>query len=328
MSLQDLLPAGLGAGLPVEAAITVMAALAGFVVVAVVWQALLVTDPMADRARRLGRRRQELLSERQAGRRNATRRQRATTLMRTIADRLHLLRDRTTARTAERLACAGWRSPDAIVVFLVIKLLAPFAVGAVALLFAHVLQAIPPGPLRSFVPLLAVGLGFYAPEVFVKNAIVKRQKLIQKGLPDALDLLVICAEAGLSLDAALSRVAGEMDKACPPIADELGLTAVELGFLPERRQALQNLAKRCPLPSIRGVVGTLSQTERYGTPLAKALRVLSNEFRNERLLKAEEKAARLPAIMTVPMIVFILPALFIVLAGPAALGVIDSLKHM
>lgn len=112
------------------------------------------------------------------------------------------------------------------------------------------------------------------------------------------------------------------------IADELGLTAVELGFLPDRRQALHNFSKRCPMPSIRSVVNTLSQTERYGTPLAKALRVLSNEFRNDRMMKAEEKAARLPAILTVPMILFILPALFIVLAGPAALRVFNSLSHM
>lgn len=328
MRLQDFLPPVLPGGLSVEAAITVLAALAAFVVVTVVWQALLATDPMAARARRLGQRRDELRHVRDSARRNVSRRQRATTVMRMIAERFNLLRHRTTARTTERLACAGWRSRDATVTFLVVKLCAPFAVGGVALFYSHVLQALPEGPVRSFVPLLAVCIGFYAPDLFVRNATDKRQKAIQKGLPDALDLMIICAEAGLSLDAALTRVAGEMDRACPEIADELGLSAVELGFLPDRRQALHNLAKRCPMPSIRSVVNTLSQTERYGTPLSKALRVLSNEFRNERMMKAEEKAARLPAILTIPMIVFILPALFIVLAGPAALSVLDSLRQM
>ena len=112
------------------------------------------------------------------------------------------------------------------------------------------------------------------------------------------------------------------------MAEEFGLLAIELGFVPDRRQALTNLTKRCPLPSMRGVVNTLLQTEKYGTPLAKALRVLSTEFRNDRMMRAEEKAARLPAILTVPMIVFILPVLMVVLVGPAALRVIDAFRSM
>jgi tight adherence protein C len=145
-------------------------------------------------------------------------------------------------------------------------------------------------------------------------------------LPDGLDLLVICAEAGLSLDAALNRVSRELGLSSPDLADELGLTAVELGFLPNRRQALMNLTKRTNLPPIRGVVNTLVQTERYGTPLAHSLRVLSAEFREERMLKAEEKAAKLPATLTVPMILFILPTLFCVLIGPAIIQVLDATK--
>lgn len=152
--------------------------------------------------------------------------------------------------------------------------------------------------------------------------------MIQRALPDALDLLVICAEAGLSLDAALKRVAEEIGHTCPELGDELGLTAVELGFLPDRRSALHNLTRRCHLASLRGVVNTLQQTEKYGTPLSNALRVLSNEFRHERLMKAEEKAARLPVILTVPMIVFILPALMIVLIGPAAIRTIDAMSGL
>jgi len=136
--------------------------------------------------------------------------------------------------------------------------------------------------------------------------------------------LVICAEAGQSLDAALTRVARESGASSPELADEIGLTSIELGFLPNRRQALLNLQRRADIPPIRAVINTLMQTERYGTPLAHSLRVLAAEFRDERMMKAEEKAARLPAIMTVPMICFILPALFIVLIGPAIIKVLET----
>jgi tight adherence protein C len=143
-------------------------------------------------------------------------------------------------------------------------------------------------------------------------------------LPDALDLLVICAEAGLTVDAAFNRVARELGRAYPELGDEFALTAIELSFLTERRQAFENLAYRVNLESVKGVTTTMIQTERYGTPLASALRVLSAEFRHERMMRAEEKAARLPAIMTVPLILFILPTLFIVILGPAACSISDN----
>src|SRR5690606_20692446 len=135
---------------------------------------------------------------------------------------------------------------------------------------------------------LAAAMG---PNIFVKNAIQKRLTAIRKAVPDALDLMVICSEAGLTLDAALARVSRELGRSFPELADELSLASIELGFLQERRQALDNLSKRVPLPSVRSVVTTLMQTEKYGTPLAQSLRVLAGEFRNERLMKAEEKAA-------------------------------------
>ena len=166
------------------------------------------------------------------------------------------------------------------------------------------------------------------PDLWLKNKVKKRTDAIRKGLPDALDLLVICAEAGLTVDAAFNRVAKELGQAYPELGDEFALTAIELGFLTERRQAFENLAYRVDLDAVRGVVTTMIQTENYGTPLASALRVLSAEFRNERMMRAEEKAARLPAIMTVPLILFILPMLFIVILGPAACSISDNcLKH-
>ena len=162
----------------------------------------------------------------------------------------------------------------------------------------------------------------------MRNAISKRWSKIRKGLPDALDLMVICAEAGLSLDATFTRVAREMRQAAPEVSDELDVTAIELGFLPRRRQALDNLGRRVDIPEMRSLTNALLQTEKYGTPLARALRVLAAEYRDQRLLRAEEKAARLPATMTVPMIIFILPTLFVVLIGPAVLRTMDALRAL
>jgi tight adherence protein C len=179
--------------------------------------------------------------------------------------------------------------------------------------------------LRQYLTVAAVLVGSYkAPDLWLSNKVKKRSHAVRKGLPDALDLLVICAEAGLTVDAAFGRVARELGKAYPELGDECGLTAIELGFLNERRQAFENLATRVDLEAVRGVVTTMIQTEKYGTPLASALRVLSAEFRNDRMMRAEEKAARLPAIMTVPLILFILPTLFIVILGPAACSIKDS----
>jgi len=197
--------------------------------------------------------------------------------------------------------------------------------GLVGVILFYGLGAMP--DYKSMHPVFAIAMvfiGLKAPDIFIGNAKAKRTEAIRKGLPDALDLLVVCAEAGLTLDSALNRVAKELGRAYPELSDEFSLTAIELGFLPERRQALINLSDRVDLPALRGVVTTLVQSERYGTPLATSLRVLSAEFRNERLMKAEEKAARLPAILTVPLILFILPTLFVVLLGPAACQVVDD----
>jgi tight adherence protein C len=191
------------------------------------------------------------------------------------------------------------------------------------------------GVMRGQSPLSGTGIlilagagavGFFGPDLLVKNAGDNRVKKLTLSLPDALDLMVICAEAGLSLDATIKRVGGEMAFAAPEISDELMLTGIELSFLPDRQVALQNLISRTDVPKLRALVNSLIQSERYGTPLANSLRVLSAEFRDERLMAAEEKAAKLPAIMTVPMILFILPSLFMIIMGPAVLHVLDAFK--
>ncbi len=315
---------------PIEDIIAAMAAMAGFISVVALWNGLRVGEPLDGRVRALKRRRAALRSGLLAGpgRRERQRRQEAVGFMRGVVTRLRLLGTQESANVARKLSAAGWRSKDALVVFMFFKLALPFAFGGAAAVAVYGLDLWPmPAMAKLFVALLFTVVGAYAPEVFVRNLADRRKKALRKGLPDALDLLVICAEAGLSLDAALTRVAREIRNAAPELSDELALTAVELGFLPQRRVALENLSARCGLEQIRGVVNTLLQTEKYGTPLSQSLRVLAAEFRNERMMKAEEKAAKLPATLTIPLIVFILPTLFVVLLGPAIISTIDNLGN-
>jgi tight adherence protein C len=319
----------LALGIDLEYVITLMAGLAAFGTVFAVWSAFVAKDPMGGRAKRLAQRRAELKAGMAAPKGNSQRKLHTMGMMRGIAQRFNLLRSETASKVSLRLSQAGWRSKDALIVFMVLKLTLPLVFGLGAYLVLGVVSGENLSPwITNLVPVGAVAVGAWGPDVMVKNAVSKRMAILQKGLPDALDLLVICAEAGLALDASMGRVAGEMEKSCPEIASEFGLTAIELGFLPNRRTALENLINRCPLSSIRGVVNTLLQTEKYGTPLANSLRVLSAEFRSERMLAAEAKAARLPAVLTVPMMIFILPTLFIVLIGPAILRTIDALGNL
>ncbi|WP_448580144.1 type II secretion system F family protein [Thermaurantiacus sp.] len=211
------------------------------------------------------------------------------------------------------LARAGHRTPHARVSFLMACLFLPPALAAVAsLVVPHLF------PQMSILSglLAGAGLGAAAPFLWLKNATVHRQQAIRAGFPDMLDLFVICIEAGLSMDAAMARVARELAPALPELADELGLTAIELGFLPDRADAFANLQRRVPIDEVANLIALFQQTERYGTPLAAALRTEAAESRAAALLRVEERAARLPAILTVPMILFILPPLFIVLIGP------------
>jgi tight adherence protein C len=284
-------------------------------------------DPMAARIKSHQQRRQHLLQQIVAGKPTETKaKQDAVQVFRKLVERLKLTRGDEARKTVDKLAQAGWRSRDILVVYLGARFLMPFVAGAGALFLLNTMGE----NLSMMSAVSAAGAGVLVgaslPVLFLKNAASRRYQLIRRQLPDALDLLVICAEAGLSLDAALTRVAREMGGSAPQLADEVGLTAIELGFLPNRRQALLNLIRRADLPPIRAVVNTLMQTERYGTPLAHSLRVLAAEFRDDRMMKAEEKAARLPAIMTVPLILFILPCLFVVLIGPAIIQVIETFK--
>jgi tight adherence protein C len=326
MNFADFAPFGLGP----DAVVLAMAGLSAMVAVYAVWNALVVRDPLGTRLKALAERRAALKAGLTAPSRRKERQKASVGLMKQVVDRFKLLKkSRPSTSLPMKLARAGFRSKDAPIVYTFCKVAMPVVFGAAAAVALFVLELYRMSDQgKLIVTAGALVAGFMAPDVYLKNAITKRQKALRKQLPDGLDLLVICAEAGLGLDAAFSRVSKEMVKSSPELADEVGLTSIELSFLPERRQALQNMTERTDMSEFRGVVNTLMQTEKYGTPLAQSLRVLSAEFRNERLLRAEEKAARLPAILTVPMIIFILPPLFIVLIGPAILRAIDALGSL
>ena len=323
MNLTDFLPAGTSP----ETAILISVAIAALVNVIVFYNVLLVRDPLGPRLKAMQERREALKAGLIGPVRRRERQVKGLGVMRQIVNRLKLMRWQRTQSAPQRLAMAGWRSKDALVVFLFVKFAVPvlFAGIATFVLYGLGLYELPTVAKLSAIAVFA-GIGFYLPDILVKNQATKRQHAIRKAMPDALDLMVICAEAGLSVDATFTRVAREMAHAAPVLSDEFGLTAIELGFLPDRTKALHNLNNRTNMPEVRGIVNTLIQTEKYGTPLAQALRVLASEFRDERLLRAEEKAARLPAVLTVPMIIFILPCLFIVLLGPAAMRTMDALQ--
>ncbi len=318
--LADWLPAGVA----LDDVITLLAALAVLTTVLAMWQVLRPSSAFERRLEQIVQRkeslRQQALAARRSGRGLA-----AVGLMREAVTRLNLLRSRHAADARNMLVQAGIRSRDAMVGFLFARISLPFLFGIMLLADTKVFHLLPIPPAYDVVPpMLGVLFGFYAPNIYLRNAAAKRAKLLQRSLPDGLDLMVICAEAGLSLDAALIRVSRELGNGSPELAEELAITAAELTFLPDRRMAFDNLNTRTNSEGIRAVVNTLQQTAKFGTPLAQSLRVLASEMRTARMTRAEEKAARLPALLTVPMILFILPTLFIVLLGPAAIGIIDT----
>ena len=306
---------------------TLLAALATLAELIAIYTVMTVRDPMAKRVKALNERREQLKAGITASvtkrRAKLVKKNQATDQMRSFLSNLKVLQDDQLKDAQIRLAQAGIRSKDWAVAVIFGRMILPIVIGGTAALLIYGVDFWPDwGPFKRFMAFaFALLLSYKAPDIYIDNKVQKRSAAIRKGLPDALDLLVICAEAGLTVDAAFNRVARELGKAYPELGDEFQLTAIELSFLTERRMAFENLATRVKLDAVKGVVTTMIQTEKYGTPLASALRVLSAEFRHERMMRAEEKAARLPAIMTVPLILFILPTLFVVILGPAACSI-------
>jgi tight adherence protein C len=241
--------------------------------------------------------------------------------MKKLVEDLDLHRWLGTEDARHKLTMAGYRGQQAEYAFLFFRFVAPigmFFVTAFYVFFVAKLE-------QSF--MVKVGmtiggafLGMKGPELFISNQISKRQLNMKRAFPDSLDLMLICVESGMSIEQAFRKVAQEIGPSSIPMAEELALTAAEMSYLPERRQAFENLALRTGLDSIKSVTTALAQAERYGTPLGTALRVLSQESRDQRMTDAEKKAASLPPKLTVPMIIFFLPVLFVVIMMPAVIG--------
>lgn len=241
--------------------------------------------------------------------------------MKSIVERLDLRTALADEGTVAKLKTAGFRGENPMTRFLFFRLVLPFVGLVLAVVYVFLLDSIPDQPffVKVFACIGAAYAGFYAPVFYVSNRASKRKASIQKAWPDALDLMLICVESGMSVEAAFRKVAEEIGSQSVELAEEFVLTNAELSFLPERRQAYENLSDRTGLESVKSVSQALIQAERYGTPVAHALRVLADESRDMRMNEAEKKAAALPPKLTVPMILFFLPVLFIVILGPAGM---------
>lgn len=308
---------------------SILSGVAALAVLFAIYTAVTIKDPMSKRVKALEGRREELkmglVTASAKKRQSLVRNSDTTDKIKDTLGSMKVLQQSQILTVQQKLAHAGIRNKELAIVVIGLRAVLPILLGGFAFVMLYLVEVYPDWEMKRVAALaLAVFVGYKGPEIYLGNLAKKRSDAIRKGLPDALDLLVICAEAGLTVDAAFNRVAKELGRAYPELGDEFTLTAIELSFLNERRHAFNNLAYRVNLDAVKGVVTTMVQTERYGTPLASALRVLSAEFRNERMMRAEEKAARLPAIMTVPLIMFILPVLFIVILGPAACSIADA----
>ncbi len=241
-----------------------------------------------------------------------------------VVERLQLSRYLEDPKVADKMAMAGFRGQQPLTAFYFFRFAAPFVMLAFAAFYVFVLNDFGL-PLMSRVAIVsgAFMAGFYAPNLYLENRIQKRRQSIVQAFPDALDLLLICVESGMSIDAAIQKVSQEIGGQSIELAEEMSLLSAELSYLPERRSAYEGLAKRTNHPGVKSVATAMIQAEQYGTPLGNALRTMAKENRDLRLSAAEKKAAALPAKLTVPMIVFFLPVLFVVILGPAIIKIQD-----
>lgn len=242
-----------------------------------------------------------------------------------IVEHFNLRKALVDENTEAKLRAAGLRTQNALNVFLVARFLLPFGFLILATIWVFVLGNLSskPLPVRLLAIIGTAYFGFYLPNIYVSNRMSKRQASIKRAWPDALDLMLICVESGVSVEASMRRAAEEIGTQSPELAEELVLTTAELSFLQDRRTALENLGNRTQLDIVKAAMQALIQAERYGTPVAQALRVLAQEGRDDRMNEAEKKAAALPPKLTVPMILFFLPVLIAVILGPAGIQVSD-----
>ena len=305
--------------------ITVLTAFAAFATVVTLATPYVEQDRLGARLKGVATRREELRQKQRdalASKGKAQLRVTPKTFMKNTVERFNLRKMLDSPEIRLKLTQAGFRGQAPIVTFLFFRLVMPVILLFFALFYVFVVRDFGLSPLqRVLAALAASGLGYMSPDIFITNLIQKRKQSIQISWPDALDLMLICVESGMSIEAALAKVSGEVGSQSVELAEELALTVAEMSYLQERRFAFENLAKRTGLEGVKAVTTALIQAERYGTPLGQALRVMAQENRDMRMGQAEKKAGALPAQLTVPMIVFFLPGLFVVILGPAIIQV-------
>jgi tight adherence protein C len=300
--------------------VMVLAAVAAFATVTTFVMPLLSGDRLGSRMKYVASEREKMRAERllQLSEEQRRLRKEPKSFMKQVVEQLNLRKALETEGTREKLKMAGFRGHAPVIAFLFFRATLPlvgFGIVFFYLFFVNDFQLAP--LMRLGLSIGGAYLGFYLPIIFVSNLIQRRQKSIKRVFPDSLDLLLICVQAGMSIESAMNKVASEIGSRSIELAEEFSLTTAELSYLQERRQAYENLGKRTGLPAVRAVGTSLIQAERYGTAISQALRVLAKESRDMRMAEAEKKAAALPPKLTVPMILFFLPVLFIVILGPA-----------
>ncbi|WP_378945004.1 type II secretion system F family protein [Mesorhizobium sp. ANAO-SY3R2] len=308
-----------------------IALLVGIAVFATVFTAMpsLIGNPLKSRMKSVALERDELRAKQrmrlaaESDRRQRGLREQQSVGMRNIVERLDLRRALVDEGTLNKLKVAGFRGQNPLTRFLFFRLVLPLVGLVLAAVYVFVLGGLAEQPffMKVFACIIGAYVGFYLPVLYVSNRATKRKQSIQTAWPDALDLMLICVESGMSVEAALRKVADEIGSQSVDLAEEFVLTNAELSYLTERRQAYENLAARTGLESVKSVTQALIQAERYGTPVAQALRVLASESRDMRMNAAEKKAAALPPKLTVPMILFFLPVLFAIILGPAGIQI-------
>ncbi|HEX4156934.1 MAG TPA: type II secretion system F family protein [Rhizomicrobium sp.] len=306
---------------------TLLAAVLAFATVVTLGLPMLERNTLGSRMKAVAERREELRRKYQEKlkQRSGLRSEPLGFVKKTV-ERLQLSRIVEAEETRDRLARAGYRGQGALVTFAFFRFVMPFIVFLLALIFLFFIYH---GAWSAFMKVnvaLGFGLaGFYLPDLFLSNRTQKRQTSIMRAFPDALDLMLICVEAGMSIESAFTRVSAEVGTQSPELAEELALTTAELSYLPDRRNAYDNLAKRCGHSGVRAISAAVNQAEKYGTPVGQALRVTAHENREQRMMEAEKKAAALSPKLTVPMLIFFLPCLFVVIMGPAIMNIMHTM---
>jgi tight adherence protein C len=304
--------------------VTILAAICAFATVLTVALPILAQDRMSHRMRTMAVERDKMRAERMAEMaardKQGSLRKTPIGYMQEIVTALNLRQMLDTEDLRDRLKRAGLRGQSPLVAFMFFRVASPAMFFIAAALYLFVLEGLDYPPLIKLMMCFAAAFcGSYAPSLFIENLIQKRQVSIKMAFPDALDMLLICVQSGMSVEAAFGKVSKEVANQSLELAEELSLTTAELSYLQDRRQAFDNLGKRTGIPGVKAVTTALVQAERYGTPVGQALRVMAKENRDIRQSEAEKKAAALPPKLTVPMVLFFLPVLFIIILFPAAI---------